>query len=130
VLFWHQTFGGDRGLRRRASPDVHDFGRRPDRSNPCKRKWPSVTCVDRPEGPRSRRDRALFLGNQGRRRATRVMAGAARKGSLKAPHSRGGRLAQLVEHLVYTERVGGSSPSPPTKVPQDRRKRASPLPEG
>jgi hypothetical protein len=26
----------------------------------------------------------------------------------------GGRLAQLVEHLVYTERVGGSSPSPPT----------------
>ena len=27
------------------------------------------------------------------------------------PH---GRLAQLVEHLVYTERVGGSSPSPPT----------------
>ena len=27
-----------------------------------------------------------------------------------------GRLAQLVEHLVYTERVGGSSPSPPTIV--------------
>ena len=26
----------------------------------------------------------------------------------------GGRLAQLVERLVYTERVGGSSPSPPT----------------
>ena len=26
-----------------------------------------------------------------------------------------GRLAQLVEHLVYTERVGGSNPSPPTK---------------
>ena len=25
-----------------------------------------------------------------------------------------GRLAQLAEHLVYTERVGGSSPSPPT----------------
>src|SRR3569833_1399609 len=25
-----------------------------------------------------------------------------------------GRLAQLVEHLVYTERVGGASPSPPT----------------
>ena len=25
-----------------------------------------------------------------------------------------GRLAQLVEHLAYTERVGGSSPSPPT----------------
>ena len=29
-----------------------------------------------------------------------------------------GRLAQLVEHLVYTERVGGSSPSPPTKENQ------------
>ena len=26
-----------------------------------------------------------------------------------------GRLAQPVEHLVYTERVGGSIPSPPTK---------------
>ena len=26
-----------------------------------------------------------------------------------------GRLAQLVEHLVYTERVGGSNPSPPTR---------------
>jgi hypothetical protein len=25
-----------------------------------------------------------------------------------------GRLAQLVERLVYTENVGGSSPSPPT----------------
>ena len=28
-----------------------------------------------------------------------------------------GRLAQLVEHLVYTERVGGSSPSAPTIPP-------------
>ncbi len=27
-----------------------------------------------------------------------------------------GRLAQLVEHLVYTERVGGSSPSAPTTI--------------
>ena len=27
-----------------------------------------------------------------------------------------GRLAQLVEHLVYTERVGGSSPSAPTRI--------------
>lgn len=25
-----------------------------------------------------------------------------------------GRLAQLVEHFVYTEGVGGSKPSPPT----------------
>ena len=28
--------------------------------------------------------------------------------------SSSGRLAQLVEHFVYTEGVGGSSPSPPT----------------
>ena len=27
-----------------------------------------------------------------------------------------GRLAQLGEHLVYTEGVGGSSPSPPTNL--------------
>ena len=33
-----------------------------------------------------------------------------------------GRLAQLVEHLVYTERVGGSSPSLPTmRTPSLRR---------
>ncbi len=31
-----------------------------------------------------------------------------------------GRLAQLVEHLVYTERVGGSSPSPPTSPRRNR----------
>jgi hypothetical protein len=30
------------------------------------------------------------------------------------PHSSVGRLAQLVEHLVYTERVSGSSPLAPT----------------
>ena len=29
-------------------------------------------------------------------------------------HRKAGRLAQLEEHLVYTERVGGSSPSSPT----------------
>jgi hypothetical protein len=27
-----------------------------------------------------------------------------------------GRLAQLVERLVYTENVGGSSPSPPIRL--------------
>jgi hypothetical protein len=31
-----------------------------------------------------------------------------------------GRLAQLVEHLVYTERVGGSSPSSPTSFKRKR----------
>ena len=45
-------------------------------------------------------------------------------GALAPGHARGlrigrGRLAQLVEHLVYTERVGGSSPSPPTTVTDD-----------
>jgi hypothetical protein len=36
-----------------------------------------------------------------------------------------GRLAQLVEHLVYTERVGGSSPSAPT-IPVSIRVNAAP----
>ena len=36
---------------------------------------------------------------------------AARPWLLSKP---GGRLAQLVERLVYTENVGGSSPSSPT----------------
>ena len=36
-----------------------------------------------------------------------------------------GRLAQLVEHLVYTERVGGSSPSAPTSLPEVRDGRFS-----
>jgi hypothetical protein len=36
-----------------------------------------------------------------------------------ALHLAQGRLAQLVEHLVYTERVGGSSPSPPTNEFKD-----------
>ena len=32
-------------------------------------------------------------------------------------HSAFGRLAQLAEHFVYTEGVGGSIPSPPTTLP-------------
>ena len=43
-------------------------------------------------------------------RLSRPVAADGRSGGA----SRSGRLAQLVEHLVYTERVGGSSPSPPT----------------
>ena len=40
---------------------------------------------------------------------------------------RGGRLAQLVERLLYTQDVGGSSPSPPTSAQtgarvEDRRR--------
>lgn len=33
---------------------------------------------------------------------------------------RGGLLAQLVERFVYTEDVGGSSPSQPTRFPKSR----------
>jgi hypothetical protein len=36
-----------------------------------------------------------------------------------------GRLAQLAEHLVYTERVGGSSPSPPTSRRRDVQRLAA-----
>jgi hypothetical protein len=36
-----------------------------------------------------------------------------------------GRLAQLEEHLVYTERVGGSRPSPPTIPPKSLLSRQS-----
>jgi hypothetical protein len=38
-----------------------------------------------------------------------------------------GRLAQLVEHLVYTERVGGSNPSPPTTPVSFSRRSAAVL---
>jgi hypothetical protein len=52
--------------------------------------------------------------------ATSPMSGRPPSSSAACPRKRPvarrrrGRLAQLVEHLVYTERVGGSSPSPPT----------------
>ncbi len=39
------------------------------------------------------------------------LTGIEKVGDVKAEY---GRLAQLGEHLVYTEGVGGSSPSPPT----------------
>ena len=39
------------------------------------------------------------------------------KNHLFAAYSHWGRLAQLVERLVYTENVGGSSPSSPTTFP-------------
>ena len=37
--------------------------------------------------------------------------------SAKRPKSYAGRLAQLEERLVYTEKVGGSNPSSPTSGP-------------
>ncbi len=39
-------------------------------------------------------------------------------GSDRASYAPDGRLAQLVEQLLYTQRVGGSSPSPPTIIPR------------
>ncbi len=39
-----------------------------------------------------------------------------RFGTGSSAHDPGGRLAQLVERLVYTENVGGSSPSSPTTL--------------
>ena len=58
----------------------------------------------------------------------RGRAGRRHLGCLPRPGAHGtaarrGRLAQLVEHLVYTERVGGSSPSPPTGNRRDARAR-------
>jgi hypothetical protein len=47
-----------------------------------------------------------------------------REGRVKALR---GRLAQLVERLLYTQDVGGSIPSPPTKIPafkEDARDKA------
>ena len=42
------------------------------------------------------------------------IAAAFGKGAVVSGMSHMGRLAQLVEHLVYTERVSGSSPLAPT----------------
>ena len=66
-------------------------------------------------------DVALFRGSPTQRRAIGVTSpGGGSKAVWSSAHTADrepravGRLAQLVEHLVYTERVGGSSPSPPT----------------
>ena len=52
-----------------------------------------------------------------------VLLFSARQGKGSIPE---GRLAQLVEHLVYTERVSGSSPLPPTIFLKDFRFEALP----
>ena len=74
----------------------------------------------RPDG-RSACDWASLCGRplqcSGRRRyglARRGASGSLRQRDIKTRAAQEGRLAQLAEHLVYTERVGGSSPSPPT----------------
>jgi hypothetical protein len=43
------------------------------------------------------------------------------QGHLASDYQSCGRLAQLVERFVYTEDVGGSSPSSPTIIPVMRR---------
>src|SRR5690606_3568709 len=68
--------------------------------------------VHRPQRQGAGGDRALLRRSRPERRAAGLTAGAHAVPPLWAPAR--GRLAQLVEHLVYTERVGGSSPSPPT----------------
>jgi hypothetical protein len=46
-----------------------------------------------------------------RRAARRLRCGASQRYMLPR-----GRLAQLVERLLYTQKVGGSNPSPPTSL--------------
>src|SRR5215470_16730954 len=62
------------------------------------------------------------------RKATRPSLGGAGLaiGPATAINDPRGRLAQLVEHLVYTERVGGSSPSPPTSFAPETSEAAAP----
>src|SRR3954449_9759063 len=104
---------------------------RPTRNHP---EWWRTEPDARPQrGRPPRNPRGLFFGatlaslggfggfRQVTRRALSEVARgrcacAARFPFLSGPR---GRLAQLVEHLVYTERVGGSSPSPPT-IPNAR----------
>src|SRR5262245_57936951 len=66
------------------------------------------------------------------RKATRPSLGGAGLaiGPATAINDPRGRLAQLVEHLVYTERVGGSSPSPPTSLRSARHERRCAWPSG
>ncbi len=58
--------------------------------------------------------RSLHARTMPRMRSLATPSCTRARGALTMPTP--GRLAQLVEHLVYTERVGGSSPSPPTRV--------------
>src|SRR3954470_22168384 len=55
-------------------------------------------------------------GGIGRRAWLRAMCPQGHKGSSPFLVTNYGRLAQLVERLVYTEVVGGSNPSSPTRV--------------
>src|SRR5262249_41632127 len=79
---------------------------------------------DRPGQPRALFDHAERELARRHHRSTRpTRLAAVSRCALKplarrpsAERYRAGRLAQLVEHLVYTEEVGGSSPSPPTSL--------------
>src|SRR6187200_593981 len=48
------------------------------------------------------------------------LSGLPRRSSSECGTSEGGRLAQLVEHRLYTPAVTGSSPVPPTKSNRTR----------
>src|SRR5690606_21887290 len=94
--------------------------RRADRA--IRRRHRPPPRVHHPERQGGRGDRAVLRRAWPGRRPARLTAGAHAVPPLWAPAP--GRLAQLVEHLVYTERVGGSSPSPPTKQAQDSGNRS------
>ena len=53
-------------------------------------------------------------GRAGRDRLAHAMLAPPRAAAIKVTHK--GRLAQWVERLLYTQDVGGSSPSPPTSL--------------
>ena len=58
--------------------------------------------------------------------APEALAASGRRGDKKPPKVQKGRLAQLVERLLYTQDVGGSIPSPPTMLrPKYERPRDS-----
>ena len=76
---------------------------RPRAAPTCARRKARQPASARRKAPRSRRDpdsRRTSLADRPR----------------VAIHARRGRLAQLVERLLYTQDVGGSSPSPPTSL--------------
>ena len=77
------------------------------------RCWPEGVCREV-----AVRAHAFAVGSSrhgGGRPPPPVLLPPAEHGIIAPAWSGPGRLAQLVEHLVYTERVGGSSPSPPTR---------------
>ena len=113
--------GGRRGRRRGFGPDGTLI---PDRDI-CEKKRRLAAPFLCGDPPASRSPLLQGAGGGGKGPRGEVAGGCPRLRQHALPRpldfakpSPEGRLAQLVEHLVYTERVGGSSPSPPTtKIP-------------